>query len=430
MRAQSDDGAELNAEFSVDADGESLFLVLESAGGRGRDGDRPRNHEYVPALRLLLSRLRDRQAVLVDAVVVSQQLGHLAESDRTLISSPERLGTVSDIEALRLKITTGQGHVGLPPGAKKAGNNRKRIRLRLAVPGYDPDDVGARRLADALARPTPGSPSESPVSASPLGPIDKVWTDAGELLTVLIDIPLHTSTGSPNRVLSVDGGTALVATDTSPGGQPVAVADVQHGLDRLMADKSVVISVDVLGHRSSFVGAALATLPGASFATDPRRVVLGQARDTSVAGKSFVDLDGIAEVKVRLEQHHLRDRLLNDRAAAPCALCADVYPKTFLVAAHIKKRAECSDDERRDIDHVAMLACTFGCDSLYENGWVTVDEAGVIHSSSTSSGRGRLAEQLRALDGRHCEAHGPLSEPYFAWHRDKHRKSLARQLTL
>ena len=33
----------------------------------------------------------------------------------------------------------------------------------------------------------------------------------------------------------------------------------------------------------------------------------------------------------------------------------------FLVAAHVKKRFLCSDDERRDLRHVAVLACTFGC---------------------------------------------------------------------
>jgi hypothetical protein len=420
VHVQSDDGEDLNAEFDVEADGEFLLLVLESAGGGGGQGRHARNHQYVPALRVLLSRLRDRQAVLVDAAVASRHLAHLSDDERTLMIGPERLGAVSDIEGLRLRITTAQGSIGLPLGAKKPGNNRKRIRLRLTVPGYDPDDRGAGRLARDLAETTGGSSGDDRISASALGSIDRMWIDGGELLKVLVDIPLHTSTGAPNKVLKVEGDTALVATDTSPGGQPVPVADVQRGLDRLMADRSVLLSVDVLGHRSSFVGAALATLPGATFATDPRRVVLGQVRDTEVAGKSFVDLDGVAEVKVRREQGYLRDRLLDGRESAPCALCGDTYPKTFLVAAHIKKRAECTDEERRDIYHVAMLACSFGCDSLYENGWITVDESGVIHSSSRDTSRGRLAAQLRALDGHQCPAHGPASAPYFEWHRDKH----------
>lgn len=36
----------------------------------------------------------------------------------------------------------------------------------------------------------------------------------------------------------------------------------------------------------------------------------------------------------------------------------------FLIAAYIKKRPICSDNERRDLSHVAMLACTLGCDAV------------------------------------------------------------------
>ena len=52
------------------------------------------------------------------------------------------------------------------------------------------------------------------------------------------------------------------------------------------------------------------------------------------------------------------------------------------MAAHVKKRAVCSDTERRDLHHVAMLACSFGCDALYESGWITVDENGYVQTSS------------------------------------------------
>ncbi len=78
--------------------------------------------------------------------------------------------------------------------------------------------------------------------------------------------------------------------------------------------------------------------------------------------------DSTASVKVRREQARLRALLAGGRAHAACALCGHVYPMEFLVAAHIKKRSLSSDDEHRDLQHVAMLACTFGCDSLYESG--------------------------------------------------------------
>ena len=62
--------------------------------------------------------------------------------------------------------------------------------------------------------------------------------------------------------------------------------------------------------------------------------------------------------------------LAGDRELADCALCGHQYPLRFLVAAHIKKRSICTDAERRDLRNVAMLVCTFGCDALYEAGWI------------------------------------------------------------
>ena len=47
---------------------------------------------------------------------------------------------------------------------------------------------------------------------------------------------------------------------------------------------------------------------------------------------------------------------------APFARFADSRATTH--AAHIKKRAVCSDDERRDLDNIAMPTCLLGCDIL------------------------------------------------------------------
>ena len=126
--AKDDDGVELNAEFAVHADGSHLSLTLESAGGRGRDG-RPRNHQYVPALTLLLERLRDHHAVLLTALVASRQTAAMPEADRTVLSGPIEMAAVTDIERLRLDLTTPQGRIRLPSGATKEGNNRKRLWL-------------------------------------------------------------------------------------------------------------------------------------------------------------------------------------------------------------------------------------------------------------------------------------------------------------
>lgn len=157
MRARSDDGVELNAEFGVEPDDGKLSLVLESAGGKVPGSRHSRNHDYVPVLRLLLSRLQSRRATLMSAVVASSRVSGLTEDQRMLVRGPLELAQVGDVETLRREITTAQGRIGQAQGATKDGNNRKRIRLRLEVPGYGAGD--ATLLAGDLARP-PDSATE------------------------------------------------------------------------------------------------------------------------------------------------------------------------------------------------------------------------------------------------------------------------------
>lgn len=349
MRLRSDEGVELDAEYSVAPEGDYLGVVLESAGGRTLLGQPSRNHDYVPALLLLLERLRSRQAVLHLALVVSARVAALPEDERTLVRGPIALGGVTDLDRLRRDLTRAQGRIGQPADAVKEGNNRKRIMLRLEVPGYSPDDPG--RLADDLAVPA----------------VPQALPRAEELLLSLLGEQINTSTGRHNTVLEVRGDTALVRTDRSPDGQPVEVHRVQQALDLLAAHGSVVVQPHELGHRSSFIGAVLAMLPGATVSTDPPTVTLGVPTDAEIArNPRFGLLDGRAEVKIRKEQAQLRAMLAGDRKSAPCALCGHPYPMAFLVAAHVKKRAVCTDAERLDLHNVAMLACLFGCDALYE----------------------------------------------------------------
>lgn len=68
-----------------------------------------------------------------------------------LVRGPLELAQVVDVETLRREITTAQGRIGQAEDAKKEGNNRKRIRLRIQVPGYGVGD--ATRLAADLASP-------------------------------------------------------------------------------------------------------------------------------------------------------------------------------------------------------------------------------------------------------------------------------------
>jgi hypothetical protein len=119
----------------------------------------------------------------------------------------------------------------------------------------------------------------------------------------------------------------------------------------------------------------------------------------------------------RGEQAHLRRRLFGSAAVANCALCGEQLPVRFLWAAHIKKRSVCTDEERRDIGNVAMPACVFGCDALFESGHLTVDATGHVLTATTdevSAVRRRMDE----LSGRGCLAFTASSAHYFEWHRE------------
>lgn len=116
------------------------------------------------------------------------------------------------------------------------------------------------------------------------------------------------------------------------------------------------------------------------------------------------------------EQATLRRCLFRDAVTAQCALCGEFYPVRFLWAAHIKKRSLCTDSERRDLSHIAMPACVFGCDALFETGFISVGEDGAIISASDVAGA--VGCRIDDLRGKRCLAHSARSEPYFRWHRD------------
>jgi hypothetical protein len=71
----------------------------------------------------------------------------------------------------------------------------------------------------------------------------------------------------------VESDRVLVGTLRSPKGKPVPIADVQAAMDLLERDGEVVIDVETVGYRSAFIGAVLASLPGATTAASPLRVI-------------------------------------------------------------------------------------------------------------------------------------------------------------
>ncbi|GAA1751150.1 hypothetical protein [Aeromicrobium alkaliterrae] len=96
----------------------------------------------------------------------------------------------------------------------------------------------------------------------------------------------------------------------------------------------------------------------------------------------------------RREQSKLRAEKLAGRGEAPCDLCGQEYPATFLVAAHIKRRADCNPEERAELSNV-LLACLFGCDALFEAGLLGIDPTGCVSTVRHAPPSLREAVQVR-----------------------------------
>ncbi|MER5866125.1 hypothetical protein [Kitasatospora sp. NPDC002040] len=119
----------------------------------------------------------------------------------------------------------------------------------------------------------------------------------------------------------------------------------------------------------------------------------------------------------RGEQTALKRHLLPG-ATGDCALCGRTLPRTFLIAAHIKKRGMCTDEEKLDFNNVAMLACTFGCDGLYEHGYITVGDGGALQVSPLAAAMPGVSDHIQQhLAGRTVTWWNPEREPYYEWHR-------------
>ena len=131
------------------------------------------------------------------------------------------------------------------------------------------------------------------------------------------------------------------------------------------------------------------------------------------------DLDKESTTTARLEQSALRRILLDSRLKGDCCICGESYPANLLVAAHIKKRSACSNNEKKDILNVAALMCKFGCDDLYEKGYIGVSEGKVVrlHSTTTTESTDTY---LRKIVGKQCLKWNPSTEEYFKWHLYQH----------
>jgi hypothetical protein len=114
----------------------------------------------------------------------------------------------------------------------------------------------------------------------------------------------------------------------------------------------------------------------------------------------------------RIEQPILTQWLFDGKSVEICAICGRQYSVTSLVTAHKKKRADCSANERID-PYIVMPLCLFGCDYLYEHGYLYISD-GIVVENRTKTLTQHEESALKRLAGRRLDQRWLLgSQNYF-----------------
>ena len=106
------------------------------------------------------------------------------------------------------------------------------------------------------------------------------------------------------------------------------------------------------------------------------------------------ETDGVGESTWRKEQGILQEWLFKGKTTEQCALCGEEFHVDALVTAHKKKRALCTSVERLD-PYIVMPICVFGCDFLYERGYLSVVKGRIELNTSKTT---HTSEYRRAFE--------------------------------
>jgi len=412
MKLRKADGL-IDAIFSVHAEGDAFEIILESRGG-SMSASNAQNTEYNLGLKELLRRSQHIATSLVDCRVVSQKTASLSEEEQRVQPSepyefPIDLLSVTDFEDLRKKLTSPQTDIAstAPPGK---GNQTKRILLRFVAqrPGLTAADIATALDAEVVKI----QKRDRKDIAVGLGKSD--IDSALAEWRAMEPKDFHAKYNTRPAAKYVIAGSEGIEYDAKA---ILFCARQFAGLDGENADfdgdkETVAEPLKALGYVIEDIsdpdddGAEESPTP----AVDMDQAIQ-QARE--FAGKT----DAIAERKVRREQRLLRSALGLGGGSHRCALCGREFPDGLLVAAHIKKRRKCSYEERIDIPAVAMIACAFGCDALFEHGYVVVNDKGIIERTGRVAEGTHLHDVAQRLDGRTVVGPSKDSDRYFRWHR-------------
>ena len=188
------------------------------------------------------------------------------------------------------------------------------------------------------------------------------------------------------------------------------------------ASDGIVRRFDILDREKSKTVLDALALGHAPEILQPDRITeLREFSDTTQELDSTQELDERRQALVRKEQSFLRRFLFKGATQAACGICGRLFPIDLLVAAHIKRRSECSHEEKLDYRHNVIPMCKFGCDDLFERGYVTVED-GVVRTLPRALASDTVREYVSQLDGRACPYWNAQSVVYFKWQRDHARK--------
>ncbi|MCP2036449.1 hypothetical protein L1279_003491 [Planomicrobium sp. HSC-17F08] len=138
-------------------------------------------------------------------------------------------------------------------------------------------------------------------------------------------------------------------------------------------------------------------------------------------------LDAEVMAKRRTEQDYLRKHLFQNKKIASCGICSEEMPVQFLVAAHIKKRKFCSIEEKLDAQNIVMPMCKFGCDELFEKGYIAVVDGKVININNINL-TSIVSSYIDKITGKQSAYWTKGTADYFKWHFEYHFEE-SKQLT-
>ena len=152
--------------------------------------------------------------------------------------------------------------------------------------------------------------------------------------------------------------------------------------------------------------------------------------------QSKIDIDVFDETykgKRRKEQKKLKNIYFGGKNPdIECGICGKTFNKSFVWMSHLKKRGECSDEEKSDIN-VVMPMCLFGCDKLYEEGYIYIDKGVIRHNKMLTNITKDMLEYVNTIVGKETKywdgyiingaiTNGSNRQKYCRWHYEENSK--------